>query len=202
MADVREMLARLNPTTVKFDVGKGGGMPELTNIDIAGALGMVPAGLGRDLLVLLHGPDPTMAGLSAVFEGMCRMVMDESHRRMTALSEAKLAWGLAHSLATFHGDKAKETRRNNEILKARVAVARDMLWPDSLQERAPAIATIVIGYMKGERLSGREKAARLKFDESSYRERWHAIVEWAITQAVEAEQAAAAELKKALSRAA
>ena len=43
MTDPREKLARLNPSNVRFDVGCGGGIPELTSIDIAHALGRVPA---------------------------------------------------------------------------------------------------------------------------------------------------------------
>ncbi len=52
MAHVGKLLARLNPTTVRYDIGRGG-MPELTPQDIAGALAMVPAGLGRELICRL-----------------------------------------------------------------------------------------------------------------------------------------------------
>jgi len=53
MARATELLARLNPTTCRLDIGRGG-VPELTNIDIAGALGMVKDRLGRALLELLY----------------------------------------------------------------------------------------------------------------------------------------------------
>ena len=53
----REAMGRLGPTTVKFDIGRGGGKPDLTNQDIAAALGMVPAGLGRELLEACWWPD-------------------------------------------------------------------------------------------------------------------------------------------------
>ncbi|REN10513.1 hypothetical protein DSI35_10890, partial [Mycobacterium tuberculosis] len=56
MANVRELMARLGPSTVKFDTGRGG-TPDLTNQDIAAALGMVPAGLGRELLEACWWPD-------------------------------------------------------------------------------------------------------------------------------------------------
>ncbi|MGB5784835.1 MAG: hypothetical protein WBH11_05590 [Stenotrophomonas geniculata] len=42
----RASMGRLGPTTVKFDIGRGGGKPDLTNQDIAAAPGMVLAGLG------------------------------------------------------------------------------------------------------------------------------------------------------------
>ncbi len=37
MADRREMLARLNAQTVRFNVGHGGGAPSLTTSDVAAA---------------------------------------------------------------------------------------------------------------------------------------------------------------------
>lgn len=55
MADLREMLARLNGQTVRFDVGKGGGgPPELQTSDIAAALGIVPAALGREVMEAVY----------------------------------------------------------------------------------------------------------------------------------------------------
>lgn len=57
MADRREMLARLNAQTARFDVGQGGGAPSLTTSAIAAALGMVPAGLGREVMEAVYLPD-------------------------------------------------------------------------------------------------------------------------------------------------
>ena len=48
MTDPRRLVARLNPTTVRYDVGRGG-IPDLTAQDIAAALAFVPAGLGREV---------------------------------------------------------------------------------------------------------------------------------------------------------
>ncbi|GEM_PF-6033615 len=48
MVDRREMQVRVNPQTLRFDVGRGGGAPSLTTSDIAAALGMVPASLGGE----------------------------------------------------------------------------------------------------------------------------------------------------------
>ncbi|MDF4005299.1 hypothetical protein P3W33_18010 [Luteibacter sp. PPL552] len=49
-------LAKLGPKTIRFDIGAGGG-PGLTSQDIAAALGMTPAGLGRDMLEFVWVPD-------------------------------------------------------------------------------------------------------------------------------------------------
>ena len=124
MTDVRELLARLNPTTIRMDIGTGGGAGTLTNIDIAGALGMVPAGLGRDLMELLHGPDPSRCDIIKVMEGITRLAMEERNRRSKEYADARATWGIAECIARFNRDQGVGTRRYLEILKARVAVAR------------------------------------------------------------------------------
>lgn len=200
MTDPREMLARLNPTNVRFDVGRGGGVPELTNIDIAGALGMVPAGLGRDLMELLHGPDPSKQDICRVFERVCKLAMDESFRRVGAHCEAKTLWGLSESLAGFHRNKTQETKQHLTDLKAKMHEAREKLWPERLHEVLPVMAGLLIGFMRGERLSARERARRLGMDESTYRERWSDVYEWLLSKMLDAEQEAARDLGRALRR--
>ncbi|MNM21170.1 hypothetical protein D3C81_315280 [compost metagenome] len=198
MTDVRELLARLNPTTVRMEVGTGGGVDALTNIDIAGALGMVPAGLGRDLLELLHGPDPSNADIVRVFEGVTRLAMEERNRRSKAHIDARTIWGIAECMAKFHRGSDEATLRNVGILKARAAVARDQQLPERLDERMPHIAAVVIGFMKGERLSNRERASALGVSESAYRQVWAAVVDWLLVEMRDAEQSAARQLSKTL----
>lgn len=198
MTDPRELLARLNPATVRFDINRSGTAPALSNIDIAGALGMVQPGLGRDLLELLHGPAPQQRDIANVYEHVCRLAMNEATRRGILHGEAKTRWGMAASLATFHGDKSEAMRRELAILKARVGVARDQLWPDTLHERMPALARLLIGYMRGERLSNREKSARLKMDESTWRSKWSGIFEHVLSILIDAEQDAAKQFSRRL----
>ncbi|MCG8275389.1 hypothetical protein [Stenotrophomonas sp. NLF4-10] len=204
MTDVRELLARLNPTNIRMDVGMGGGTSadSLTNIDIAGALGMVPAGLGRDLFELLHGPDPGRGDILRVLEGVTRMVLEERNRRSKDYADARATWGIAECMARFNRDREERTVRHLDILKARVAVARDRLWPERLEERLPEIATVAIGYMKGERLSNRERATVVGVSESAYRQVWVGVVDWLLTQMVEAEAAAVRKFAQAVSQAA
>lgn len=90
MADVREMLARLNPTTVKFDVGKGGGMPELTNIDIAGALAFVTPGLGREVLEACWWPDGAKLRSHKMRDAVIALVEPEVRRQQKLLAEARI----------------------------------------------------------------------------------------------------------------
>lgn len=193
MKDVRELLARLNPTTTRTDIGigSGGAVDALTNIDIAGALGMVPAGLGRDLLELLHGPDPRREDVVRVCEGITRLVMEERNRRAKAYVDARTTWGIAECIAKFHRAGDIESCRKLAILKARVAVARDRQLPERLDDRMPHIAAVVIGCLKGERLSNRERALFLGVSESAYRQAWAAVVDWLLSQLIEAEAGAA-----------
>jgi len=201
MKDVRELLARFHASSFRLDAGTGtgGGVDALTNIDIAGALGMVPAGLGRDLLELLYGPDPTRADIVRVFHGITGLALEERNRRSRSSIDARTLWGIKDCIARFERDQSEKTRRELGVLKARAAVARDQLFPERLEERMPQIAAVVMGYMKGERLSNRERAAAMGVSESAYRQVWLAVVDWLLTRLVEMEQGAAKKLALALS---
>jgi hypothetical protein len=77
-------MARLNPKNVRFDVGSGG-IPELTSTDIAAALAMVPAGIGRELLCRVWWPDGanlTARQLAAQMEHAQRAEWAERETRM------------------------------------------------------------------------------------------------------------------------
>ncbi|WP_313171429.1 hypothetical protein [Stenotrophomonas sp.] len=198
MKDVRELLARFHASSFRLDAGTGtdGGVGTLTNIDIAGALGMVPAGLGRDLLELLYGPDPSRADIVRVFRGITRLALEERNRRSRSFIDARTLWGITDCIAKFERDQDEKTRRNLGVLKARAAVAREQLFPDRLEERMPQIAAITIGYMKGERLSNRERAAAMGMSESAYRQAWAAVVDWVLSRILEAEADAARDLRR------
>lgn len=198
MTDVRELLARLNPTTIRMDIGTGGGAGALKNIDIAGALGMVPAGLGRDLMELLHGPDPTKADIVRAFQGITRLLMEERNRRSRIYFDARTLWGITECIAKFERDQGEGTRRNLSVQKARAALAREQLFPERLEDRMSQIVTVAMGYMKGERLSNRERAAALGVGDPAYRETWANVVDWLLTRLVEAEQSAARDFLRAV----
>ena len=200
MKDVRELLARFHASSFRLDAGSGtgGGVDALTNIDIAGALGMVPAGLGRDLLELLYGPDPSRADIIRVFHGIARLALEERNRRTRRFIDARTLWGITDCIAKFERDHGEQTRRNLGVLKARAAVAREQQFPERLEERMPQIAAVAMGYMKGERLSNRERAAAMGVSESAYRQGWSDVVDWLLTRMVEAEQDAARVFSRSL----
>lgn len=83
-----ELLARLQPKTCNLDMGRGG-VPELTRIDIAGALGMTKGTLGRALLEMIHLGDAP--GVKArLMDLATAMVESEAMRRADALVTAEL----------------------------------------------------------------------------------------------------------------
>jgi hypothetical protein len=200
MKNVRELLARFHASSFRLGDGSGtgSGVDCLTNVDIAGALGMVPAGLGRDLLELLYGPAPSREDIIRAFHGVTRLAMEERNRRSRNYFDARTTSGIAECIAKFERDKTEATIRNLGVLKARAAVAHDMLFPERLEERMPQIAAVAIGYMKGERTSNRERATAIGVSESAYRQVWASVVDWLITQMIEAEECAARKFAQAL----
>lgn len=122
MKDVRELMARLNPTTTRMDIGSGGGVDAIANIDIATALGMVPRGIGRDLMELLHGPDPSRNEVIKVLEGVTRLVLEERNRRSNEYAGARATLGIAECVARFNKDRQDGTQRHLAILRTRVAL--------------------------------------------------------------------------------
>lgn len=196
--NVREKLSRLNPTTIRYDAGPGGGVPDLTNIDIAHALGTVPRGLGRDLLELLYWPDGAVRRLQPIVAAIFRLAMEEYYSRKAKYAEAQTNFGLAECLAVYHRERSEESRKSRDILKAKVAVARENLWSDRLPDRLPQMASLLVGYMRGDRLSNAEKAKALKIDESSYRQSWQKIFDWMLSRMIDEEAEAARCLENAL----
>jgi hypothetical protein len=81
-------LARLNATTVKFDIGAGGGRPGLSPQDTAAALGMIPAGLGLELLLAVHWPDAAKRNRAKLLELMTVEQLCEHNRREQAMYRA------------------------------------------------------------------------------------------------------------------
>lgn len=84
-----ELMARLNPATVRYDIGRGG-MPELTPSDIAAAIGMVEPGLGRELMCRLWWPGGAALNPEDLDKLITGMLLEEWIRRADALTTAQL----------------------------------------------------------------------------------------------------------------
>lgn len=67
--------------SVRFDVGQGRGALSLSTSDIAAALGMVPAGLGREGMEAVYLPDGAIRYRGKLAEAVLSIVRPELTRR-------------------------------------------------------------------------------------------------------------------------
>lgn len=227
MANVRELMARLGPSTVKFDTGRGG-TPDLTNQDIAAALGMEPAGLGRELLEACWWPDGAALRRHKLRDAVIALVTPELRRQQRRLADARTELGLAEVCMGWAGAVTAEKRAERDRAALRLGQIKAQCWPISTLESLPTLAGAVMGEivkrplcpacegrgqtMLGELLvrckvcggsgggpvSDRRRAAAIGRDESSYRERWRGVYEWLLDRMHEAEQEAAAAMARSL----
>lgn len=229
MGNVRELMARLGPSTVKFDTGRGG-TPDLTNQDIAAALGMVPAGLGRELLEACWWPDGAALRRHRLRDAVIALVTPELRRQQRKLADARTDLGLAEVCVGWAGAVTAEQRAERDRAAHRLVQVKAQCWPISTLESLPTLAAAVIGEIakrphcpgcegRGETMSGelrvickpcsgsgvtavsdRRRAAALGRNESTYRESWRAVYEWMLQKLTEAEQDAGWHFARALER--
>lgn len=109
-------LARLNPKNVRFDVGSGG-LPELTPADVAGALGFVDEGLGRELVCRVWWPD----GARLTAKDLDRLLMEAQLSEWYDRAAAILTCQLAEAAAATPRDRIRATERLDE--------AKERMWP-------------------------------------------------------------------------
>lgn len=202
MTDPREMLARLNPTNVRFDVGRGGGNPELTNIDIAGALGMVPAGLGRNLLEYnaKHPDDRSKRDRVAIGDLLKAVAQAEWGRRAEAHIHARVVAGLA-AVVWEEGESRFDRDRRVGALQAKIPIARENMWPDGVGQKVEAMLDSLLAEFCGSpRKTNEEMGVMLGLkSESGYRKVWAPIYQHLLDVMRDEEQEAARRLKRALS---
>lgn len=148
MGNVRELLSsRMGPTTVKFDTGRGG-TPDLTTQDIAAALGMVPAGLGRELLEALWWPESAARRIDHLRKAVIALVAPEYNRHQQVLSVARTEYGIAKTCMGWAGNAVTEMqRREFARAEAKLEATRALCWPISTMEQLGGLAVAVIGEM-------------------------------------------------------
>lgn len=230
MSDVRELLARLNPTTVRYDVGRGG-VPELTSQDIAAALGRVPAGLGREVLEACWWPDGAVRRPNGLRDAVYAHVLPEIERQGRELSDARTHRGLLHACAAWARGSNDQLRRELVAAEAHVEAVKLRCWPSSAWEMLPVIVRAVINeiarpeicpccdgrrcIVSGElvvkceacrgrgrqQISDRSRAAAIGRDESTFRAKWRPMYIWLLDELAAAETEAAWALGGALRRA-
>lgn len=225
MADVRESLARLNPSTVRMDIGRGG-VAALSNQDVAAALAFVPAGLGREVLVACWWP--AGADHRKLMDGVLAEVDLEWRRQSVLLSNARTDVGMAEAIAGWNRNSSIEQRQEVDRAKARWEAIRDRCWPKDTGSMLPALVGACLEEIagrqqcpdcegRGERLRGElrvpcarcnhtgevqaSNAARARAigrDEASFRRNWAGVYTWILDLLTEAEQSAARALRDAL----
>lgn len=150
MGNVRELLAsRMGPTTVKFDTGRGG-TPDLTTQDIAAALGMVPAGLGRELLEALGWPESASRRIDHLRKAVIAMVAPEYKRHQEVLSLARTEYGIAKTSMGWAGNVVTDLqRREFARAEAKLEATRALCWPISTMEQLGGLTLAVINELAG-----------------------------------------------------
>lgn len=220
MGNARELMARLGPATVKFDIGRGG-KPDLTNQDIAAALGMVPAGLGRELLEACWWPDGAALRRHKLRDAVIALVHPELLKQQRRLADARTELGIAQVCMGWAGAVTAAQRAERDRAATKLDQVKSQCWPVSTLESLPTLAAAVIHELascphcptcqgqtevqSGDRrlpcaacdgsgvvpISDRRRAAAIGRDESSYRERWRGVYEWMLEQFADAERQAA-----------
>lgn len=146
--DPREMLARLNPTNVRFDVGRGGGRSEFQNIDVAHGLGKVSPGLGKEVLIACWWPDGAAQRGKQFAKEVTDLVRGELVRQGERLVAAHLDLQVAQAAVLFSGrPKSPEQRAEISKLENELERVRAKTWPKNAVEHLPAIAKAVVTEM-------------------------------------------------------
>lgn len=147
MNNARELLARLGPTSVRLDA-VGGGRATLTNQDIAHALGMVDAGLGREVLECCYldsGVRPTRALRDHLLKAVCA----EWRRQDEVMLTARTNLAFHHAMANFARAVSPDLRREIDQARAEFDEAKVQCWPRDAGEMLPAITLAVLQEIAG-----------------------------------------------------
>lgn len=215
-----KLFARLNPATVRYDVGRGG-IPELTATDIAGALAFTPAGLGRELICRIWWP----AGAELTEEHLDKLLGDalfaEWYSRWTDMLHAQIA--LAGAKTVFETRRAKRmleeaTRKmwprldgDGQGKGTYAAIRRAVLVEMSVATKCPRcggrgqtmqsnrIVTCPGCEGRGRaHVSDRARADMIQRDASVYRRTWAPVYEWIMQHCTDLVSPAMESFKKAV----
>lgn len=222
--DVRKMLARLNPAVCRFDIGRGG-VPEWTPQDVAAALGMVPAGLGRELLCAAWWPDGARLSHRELVAALERVQREEWWRREQDMLHATLAVASHHGgddlrraqslYASAHAGRwpswvedIELGSHNTKYLRMRSAVVVELtspkLCPDCHGRGEIAMKSGVV--KDCDKCCGRGsvahthawRAEQMKIREDTYRKTWAGPYEWLFDYSADAMQKAQRDMERVM----
>lgn len=216
MTNVRKLVARLNASTCRFDIGRGG-IPELTPQDIAAALGMVQDELAREVFCAIWWPDGARLAAKGLDQLIARIQFAEWRRRMERMLDAQLV------VAASRSDRNADAAQRGEEMLARATAG---MWPALVQEAYALVRRAVLDELRspdpcpicagiGGSLvrgvivecttcggsarvprSSRQRAVSIQRDEAAYRRTWRGVYEWTLQRMQEAEQTGGSELAR------
>jgi hypothetical protein len=200
MSAADELLGRLETTTVKFNVGRGG-IPQLTPQDIAAALGMCNDKFGATIYVGVIGGSFDLKVLDATIAAAQFEEWQNRADRMIKAQIAKAKAGLAPARdrefltceadMKLSGAKAAMWPHLDECLYGRMRLAllaelrshrlcpvcggRREVTPEGALKPELCLNCTGVGRVP---VSDRQRAAMLNVNESSYRRTWRPVYEW------------------------
>lgn len=213
-------LARLNPSTVRYDIGSGG-TPELTAQDRAAALAAVSDGIGRELLCHVWWPDGARLMQHELAALLADAQRQEWQRREDAMLNAVLAVAenTRHAASTYAEAHAHRWPRmviadrgiptiSGGYERVRKAVLAEMASNGLCSTcggramHANAQGLIVMcptckgtGHLP---VSERNRADAMGVAWTTYRDGWHKVYSWTVELCVESQRAAGAQFLDAL----
>ena len=224
----RELLARLNVPAVRYSIGSGG-LPELTNIDIAGALGLVKNEFAREVFCAIWWPDGSTLSGTDVNKAIFERIVAEYVSRERAIVTAKLELHMAESeavarrvLSTHDKQILAACQRNVGITKARHwpwnaeiynRIGRAVIDEKRFPSRCPDCqgrAEVIIEnkVIKCERCKGTGvkhrpivwRATQLGITDTAFGKGWYSVYEWAVRLVGDAESDGAEAIRKVMAR--
>lgn len=198
-----ELVARLNPTTVKFSVGRGG-VSELTNQDIAAAIAFIKEPLARELFCHVFWPAGADLTRGRLEDMLLDLLRNEHRHRSGRLLDAEL---MIESPTVSRG------RANSAY-----ALAKADRWPrwvreeQGIPQRSPVYSGIrhaVLDELRmghngmddGERtrvFGERQRASMVGISRATFLEKWEAVYTWLLDYCKEQVQLARKEFHRAL----
>lgn len=127
--DVRKMMGRLNPAGMRYEMGGSGGVPMLTQADIAGALGMVRDDFAREVFCAVWWPDGAKLTAKELDAKIRERQLGEWMRRARLVEAAKLAMHLAEEEAEGSHAAIQGVQRALSRARAELTEARAVMWP-------------------------------------------------------------------------
>lgn len=128
MERIFRLLAWLNPSAVRYGVGRVGGAPPMTPQDVAASLAMVPPGIGREILIAAAWPDGACLTPRKLDDAIAVKVRAEMDRRHRVLQIARLELHIAQEHAEARRALTDWDRREIERLCRAVDAAKADAW--------------------------------------------------------------------------